>query len=1288
MTAGRPDYFYSVAAVDSNGDIGELSKNVRVTVPGTPTPTLSLTQTPTPTTTPGQTPTPTPTSNVTGKLLAPTLNAPSTATNAVDLSWTEVFGAVRYVLFEWDEVNLWRQIGGDNLTGTSYSQKNVTAGTTYVYTVAAVDVNNLWGHLSAQKRVILSGAWGILPAPPLTATSTVATTVELRWTEVTHAVKYDLWTWWDSTIGWQRINDSLKGASYIHRGLTPGTTYYYAIRAVDANGAAGPLTESPFPEATVIDSSVIQDAAEEKAALVALYNATNGPNWTHSDNWTTDEPLSTWSGVFTDENGHVTSLDLSNHRLSGAIPDLSALTYLTSLLLSANQLSGPLPDLSALTNLTRLAIVSAQLTGPIPNLSALTNLRELYLSGNQLTGPIPDLSALTNLTELYLSFNQLTGPIPDLSALTSLTDLYLNNNQLSGRVPDLSALTKLIDLYLLSNLLSGPFPDLSALTYLTNLNLTGNQLCRPAGVDLSGSHAYVTDHLNSLNLPICSDAPATATPTSTATTSTLATATPTATATTSTLATATPTSTATTSTLSTATPTATATTSTLATATPTATASSAPPAPAAERAALAALYNATDGDNWTRNTNWLSAAPVGTWHGVFTNEFGRVKSMSLSSNGLSGSLPDLSALTNLRSLRLDNNDLSGPLPDLSKLTQLTVIYLPGNELSGPIPDLSALTNLYYLYLFSNQLSGPFPDLSRLTSLSRLYLSGNELTGPLPDLSQLTNLRRLGLGSNKFSGQIPDPGALTNLTHLSLYGNEFGGSIPDLSALTRLTDLSLSNNKLDGHISDLSTLTNLKNLYLADNQLDGQIPDMSALTSLENLTLKGNQLTGQAPDLSALTRLKYLDLSSNLLSGQIPNLGALTNLKRLTLNSNQFSGHIPEMGALTLLTTLILSSNQLSGQIPDLSTLSELVTLILYDNQLTGPILDLNHLSKLTSLNLRNNQLGGPFPNLSALTNLTGLDLRGNSLCLPSGSDLAGSNSVVTTHLNSLNLAACTEAELSSFPAAPQNVAATVGNGQVTLTWDAVADAASYELRAWDSFDRTWGAFGGVLTDTTTYTHTVQTDGRNYYYQVHARDANDVRGAWSEQLYVAVVPTQFPPPPASLGLEMYYQKHMVVGGVTVVAPSLVSEEQMIRSRAIITGILANRPDLLATLASYNTRIYIQDRFKGIAQRGLAYTPVTDPYCNTFIHEFAHLVDHALEEQADAAAFDERHRAVYQAAINAGLWSSYYASTNAEEYWAETVKYWLWESTLLDRDPEIVKLIEDTLGEVTIPAACKP
>ena len=35
-----------------------------------------------------------------------------------------------------------------------------------------------------------------------------------------------------------------------------------------------------------------------------------------------------------------------------------------------------------------------------------------------------------------------------------------------------------------------------------------------------------------------------------------------------------------------------------------------------DRAALVALYHATGGDNWRRNDNWLSDAPLTNWTGV------------------------------------------------------------------------------------------------------------------------------------------------------------------------------------------------------------------------------------------------------------------------------------------------------------------------------------------------------------------------------------------------------------------------------------------------------------------------------------------------------------------------------------------------------------------------------------------------------------------------------------------------------------------------------------------------
>ena len=48
-----------------------------------------------------------------------------------------------------------------------------------------------------------------------------------------------------------------------------------------------------------------------------------------------------------------------------------------------------------------------------------------------------------------------------------------------------------------------------------------------------------------------------------------------------------------------------------------------------DREALVALYNATDGENWSRN-NWLSALPLGEWDGVYTNDDGRVTILSSS----------------------------------------------------------------------------------------------------------------------------------------------------------------------------------------------------------------------------------------------------------------------------------------------------------------------------------------------------------------------------------------------------------------------------------------------------------------------------------------------------------------------------------------------------------------------------------------------------------------------------------------------------------------------------------
>ena len=56
----------------------------------------------------------------------------------------------------------------------------------------------------------------------------------------------------------------------------------------------------------------------------------------------------------------------------------------------------------------------------------------------------------------------------------------------------------------------------------------------------------------------------------------------------------------------------------------------------AERAALEAFYEAAGGENWTNGSNWLSAAPLGEWHGVTTDDSGRVIWLDLKENSLRG----------------------------------------------------------------------------------------------------------------------------------------------------------------------------------------------------------------------------------------------------------------------------------------------------------------------------------------------------------------------------------------------------------------------------------------------------------------------------------------------------------------------------------------------------------------------------------------------------------------------------------------------------------------------------
>ena len=255
---------------------------------------------------------------------------------------------------------------------------------------------------------------------------------------------------------------------------------------------------------------VVPVTEQERNALVALYNSTDGLNWANSTNWLVGDPcVNAWYGVVCGI-GVITEINLKENILIGSIPsDLGNLSNLTELFLNDNQLTGVIPpELSGLMALEMLELSGNQLTGTIPSeLIALTQLKFMFLKENLLNGSFPafigsmnsleniwisdnlfsgsippELGNLTNLNWLTLSRNLFTGSIPvALKNMTNLEKLHLHGNQLTGTIPaELSELTNLLQIYLYNNQLEGEIPvSLSLLTNLERLflntnNLTGN----------------------------------------------------------------------------------------------------------------------------------------------------------------------------------------------------------------------------------------------------------------------------------------------------------------------------------------------------------------------------------------------------------------------------------------------------------------------------------------------------------------------------------------------------------------------------------------------------------------------------------------------------------------------------------------------------------------------------------------------------------------------------------------------------------------------------------------------
>ena len=210
-------------------------------------------------------------SYITHRLAAPKAAASTIAsTGKIRLTWKAVNGATKYEVYRSTSKN-GHYTRMFTTTKTSMKHTGAAAGTTYYYKVRALAAN---GTVSAFGNIVSRTCATV---PPQAGGSVLTTgKIQITWNAVKGAAKYQVYYSTNADFSGAKVFTTTK-TSMKHTGAVVGTTYYYKVRAITANGKAsafsGVLQFTCAPSAPQISGTGYNSTGKPKITWYAAKGA-------------------------------------------------------------------------------------------------------------------------------------------------------------------------------------------------------------------------------------------------------------------------------------------------------------------------------------------------------------------------------------------------------------------------------------------------------------------------------------------------------------------------------------------------------------------------------------------------------------------------------------------------------------------------------------------------------------------------------------------------------------------------------------------------------------------------------------------------------------------------------------------------------------------------------------------------------------------------------------------------------------------------------------------------------